>query len=280
MKIIKSIFEMQSYSDKMREEGKTIAFVPTMGNLHDGHISLVKKARELGNIVVVSIFVNPSQFSPNEDYNSYPRTFEEDKTKLKKENTDIIFFPTANEMYDNPKTYVYVEDYSRILCGKSRPTHFRGVTTVVSKLFNIVKPHVAVFGEKDAQQAFIIKKMVKDLNFDIRIETGKIMRETNGLALSSRNAYLTDEEHSKASFIYKSLKGAEDMVYKGEKNPENIVAFIKNMLNEKKVGKIDYVEIVNDDNFLPTSTIAGNIRILVAIYVGKTRLIDNIKVSL
>jgi len=279
MNIITSIGEMQAYSDKMRKEGKTIAFVPTMGNLHDGHISLVRKAKKLGDIVVVSIFVNPTQFGPNEDYKSYPRTFEEDRKKLEKENTDIIFFPDAKEMYDKPKTYVYVEDYSRILCGKSRPTHFRGVTTVVSKLFNIVKPHIAVFGEKDAQQAFIIKKMVKDLNFDIKIETGEIKREPNGLALSSRNAYLTDEEHSKASFIYKSLREAENMIRRGEKNPENIVIFIRNFLNENKVGKIDYVEIVNDDDFLPTESLTGNIRILVAVYVGKARLIDNIKVS-
>lgn len=280
MEIIRNIKEMQCFSDKNRADGKKISFVPTMGNLHEGHISLVRLAKRLGDIVVVSIFVNPTQFGPNEDYRSYPRTFEEDKNKLANENVDVIFYPEANEMYKNPKTFVYVEDYSNILCGKSRPTHFRGVTTVVAKLFNIVKPDIAVFGEKDAQQAFIIKKMVKDLNFDIKIETGKIIRESNGLALSSRNGYLTEGEHNRASYIYKSLLKAKETIENGERDGNKIKEAIRKILNENNVGKIDYIEIVDDDTFTPINKIQGNIRILIAIYVGKARLIDNMRVEI
>ena len=279
MRIINNIEEMQNYSKEQKRNRKTIAFVPTMGNLHLGHISLVKIARRKCDILVVSLFVNPTQFGVGEDFDSYPRTFKEDKIKLEREGVDIIFYPSEKEMYENFKTSVYVDEYSSILCGISRPDHFRGVTTVVTKLFNIVKPDIALFGEKDAQQAFIIRKMVKDLNFDITIETGEIIRESNGLAMSSRNSYLTDIQKKQASHIYKSLIGAKNLIMNGERDVKNIKNYICKIIKDSGIGKIEYIEIVDDNSFNLIDSINDSIRILIAVYVSKTRLIDNIKVD-
>lgn len=279
MRTITDIKEMQNYSKEQKRNRKIIAFVPTMGNLHAGHISLVKTAKRKCDILVVSLFVNPTQFGAGEDFDSYPRTFKEDIIKLEREGVDIIFYPSEKEMYENSKTSVYVDEYSSILCGISRPSHFRGVTTVVAKLFNIVKPDIVLFGEKDAQQAFIIRKMVKDLNFDITIETGEIIRESNGLAMSSRNSYLTDIQRKQASHIYKSIIGAKDLIRNGERDIENIKNYICKIIKDSGIEKIEYIEIVDDNNFNLIDSINGSVRILIAIYVGKTRLIDNIKVD-
>lgn len=279
MRTITDIKEMQNYSKEQKRNRKIIAFVPTMGNLHAGHISLVKTAKRKCDILVVSLFVNPTQFGAGEDFDSYPRTFKEDIIKLEREGVDIIFYPSEKEMYENSKTSVYVDEYSSILCGISRPSHFRGVTTVVAKLFNIVKPDIVLFGEKDAQQAFIIRKMVKDLNFDITIETREIIRESNGLAMSSRNSYLTDIQRKQASHIYKSIIGAKDLIRNGERDIENIKNYICKIIKDSGIEKIEYIEIVDDNNFNLIDSINGSVRILIAIYVGKTRLIDNIKVD-
>jgi pantoate--beta-alanine ligase len=279
VRTITDIKEMQNYSKEQKRNRKIIAFVPTMGNLHAGHISLVKTAKRKCDILVVSLFVNPTQFGAGEDFDSYPRTFKEDIIKLEREGVDIIFYPSEKEMYENSKTSVYVDEYSSILCGISRPSHFRGVTTVVAKLFNIVKPDIVLFGEKDAQQAFIIRKMVKDLNFDITIETGEIIRESNGLAMSSRNSYLTDIQRKQASHIYKSIIGAKDLIRNGERDIENIKNYICKIIKDSGIEKIEYIEIVDDNNFNLIDSIKGSVRILIAIYVGKTRLIDNIKVD-
>lgn len=279
MRTITDIKEMQNYSKEQKRNRKIIAFVPTMGNLHAGHISLVKTAKRKCDILVVSLFVNPTQFGAGEDFDSYPRTFKEDIIKLEREGVDIIFYPSEKEMYENSKTSVYVDEYSSILCGISRPSHFRGVTTVVAKLFNIVKPDIVLFGEKDAQQAFIIRKMVKDLNFDITIETREIIRESNGLAMSSRNSYLTDIQRKQASHIYKSIIGAKDLIRNGERDIENIKNYICKIIKDSGIEKIEYIEIVDNNNFNLIDSINGSVRILIAIYVGKTRLIDNIKVD-
>jgi pantoate--beta-alanine ligase len=279
VRTITDIKEMQNYSKEQKRNRKIIAFVPTMGNLHAGHISLVKTAKRKCDILVVSLFVNPTQFGAGEDFDSYPRTFKEDIIKLEREGVDIIFYPSEKEMYENSKTSVYVDEYSSILCGISRPSHFRGVTTVVAKLFNIVKPDIVLFGEKDAQQAFIIRKMVKDLNFDITIETREIIRESNGLAMSSRNSYLTDIQRKQASHIYKSIIGAKDLIRNGERDIENIKNYICKIIKDSGIEKIEYIEIVDDNNFNLIDSIKGSVRILIAIYVGKTRLIDNIKVD-
>ena len=223
MQVVRQIREMQKISDKLRKEGKRIGFVPTMGYLHEGHISLVRKARELSDSVVVSIFVNPTQFGPGEDFQRYPRDEEGDKAKLDKADVEFLFIPEAKEMYPTGyQTYVEVIEVSKGLCSDFRPGHFRGVATVVSKLFNIVKPHVAVFGEKDFQQFLVIKRMAEDLNFDIEIIPGTLIREEDGIAMSSRNAYLSPEDRKKARVLYRSLVKAKELFDSGEKRAYNI----------------------------------------------------------
>ncbi|MDI6687512.1 MAG: pantoate--beta-alanine ligase, partial [Desulfobacterales bacterium] len=207
IKVITTTTEMQEYSDRMRSLGKTVAFVPTMGFLHEGHLSLIKEGRKLGDNLVVSIFVNPTQFSPGEDFESYPKDFDRDFELLRKESVDVIFYPGKNDLYqDGFQTYVELENLPKHLCGISRPTFFRGVATVVLKLFNIVRPHIAIFGSKDYQQLAVIRRMVKDLNFDIKIVGFPTVREPDGLAMSSRNTYLTPEQRINALSLYKSLK--------------------------------------------------------------------------
>jgi len=281
MEIIKSVIEMQKRAESIRLSGKRIGFVPTMGALHKGHISLFQKARDMSDVLIVSIFVNPIQFGQGEDYNRYPRDFASDEEKCLKAGVDIIFYPEKDDIYPSDfSTFVEVYKLSDIMCGRSRPGHFRGVATIVAKLFNIVKPHIAIFGEKDYQQAVIIKRMVKDLNLDIKVITCPIVRESDGLAMSSRNVYLSSDERKQATSIYKSLKEAEKMIISGERNSLVIKEKIRDIIEENPSFKIDYIDIRDAENLSEIDIIDGRILIAVACLVGgKTRLIDNIVVE-
>ncbi len=281
MEVIRTIPEMQQLADRYRREGKTIGFVPTMGYLHEGHLSLMRIARPKCDVLVVSIFVNPTQFGPNEDFEKYPRDFARDEALCREEQVDVVFYPDAGEMYGpDYLTYVTVEKLSQTMCGLSRPTHFRGVTTVVSKLFNIVKPHLAVFGQKDYQQALIIRKMVEDLNFDIEIITGPIVREPDGLAMSSRNTYLSPEERRSALCLYKSLQLAERLAKEGQRNAAAIREEIEKLIRSHPYTEIDYVAIVDGNTLEPVEEVGDNTLVALAVKVGSTRLIDNTLIRL
>ncbi len=279
MKIIKTIKEMQTYSREMHASGNRVALVPTMGDLHEGHLSLVDAAHRHADIVVVSIFINPTQFAPEEDFDTYPKNLERDCNLCKLRKVDAIFAPEANEMYPEPITAWVIENsLTEVLCGKSRPTHFTGVTTVVTKLFNAVLPEAAIFGEKDFQQVAVIKKMTKDLNFHIEIITVPIVREADGLAMSSRNKYLTEKEHKEALSINISLKAAEEAILSGERNSAVIIKQITLRISQND-GKVDYVEIMNPETLQPITAIEPDTVIAVAAVFGKTRLIDNLVIS-
>lgn len=276
MEIIKEIEEMQKISTNLHKENKIIGFVPTMGYLHEGHLSLVRLARSRANKVVVSIFVNPLQFGPSEDFKVYPRDLERDLTLLAKEGVDIVFVPSAEDLYPSDfKTYVEVRDLTDRLCGAFRPGHFKGVTTVVLKLFNIVKPHLAVFGEKDYQQLKVIQQMVRDLNLEIKILSHPTVREEDGLAMSSRNTYLSGEERRSALALYHSLKLAERLILGGEKDPEKVKQLVKDYIEKFPHNRVQYVEITDPETLKPVSVIEGSVLIAMAVFVGKTRLIDN-----
>lgn len=280
--IVREINRMKEISRKAREEGKIIGFVPTMGYFHEGHLSLVRKAREECDIVVVSLFVNPIQFGPQEDYHSYPRDEERDAEMARDVGVDVLFIPSASEMYpDGYSTYVEVQGLTEGLCGRFRPGHFRGVTTVVLKLFNIVNPQRAYFGEKDYQQLKVIEKMTRDLNLDIQIVPCPTVREEDGLAMSSRNAYLSQEERKAATVIYRSLLEAKRLYEEGERNARKIEQIVeKNLRGEKLVKKIDYVEVVHPETLEELETIGEEGAVLaVALWIGKARLIDNIKLK-
>ncbi len=280
MKIVKSIAEMKKISHKIHSSSLKIGFVPTMGFLHEGHLSLIKIAKKMSERTVVSIFVNPTQFGPNEDYYQYPRDIKRDKELLKKEGVHYIFYPSEEEMYpEGFLTTVKVKKLSEILCGASRPVHFEGVTTVVLKLFNIINPDIAVFGEKDYQQLVIIKKMVMDLNLDISIVSGEIIREQDGIAMSSRNTYLSKEERKQATCLYRSLLIARDWIMAGERNTSIIISRMKEFIKTFPSTKIDYIEIVDPETLNPLKRIKGSARILLAVWIGKTRLIDNLQVN-
>ncbi len=280
MKIIRSISEMQQTAEALRREGQRIGFVPTMGYLHEGHLSLLRKAKNLSDATVLSIFVNPTQFAPNEDLERYPRDFERDEHLARQEGCDLLFYPSEGEMYPKPyRTFVTVDEITRVLCGKSRPTHFRGVTTVVTKLFHIVKPHLAVFGQKDAQQAIVIRQMVRDLNFDVEIVVEPIVREPDGLALSSRNVYLSPEERREATLLYKSLMAAKDCIENGERDAARVRQKIVDMLAKAKTARVDYVEIVDTRDLKPLQELRGEILVALAVYFGQTRLIDNVMLT-
>jgi len=281
MKIIRTVHEMQAEADTFRQAGKKIGLVPTMGYLHEGHLSLIRIARSRADIVAVSVFVNPTQFGPNEDLDKYPLDFERDERLAKESGADIIFYPSKKEMYpEHYLTYVNVEKITGILCGTSRPTHFRGVTTICTKLFLAVKPHFAVFGQKDAQQAVVIRRMVKDLNFDMEIIVGPIIREKDGLAMSSRNAYLSPEERQDALALNESLKLAKDIIAKGEKKTEIIIQTMQEHINSKAHTRIDYISIVHPDTLSPLNEIEDRVLIALAVFVGETRLIDNTKLEI
>lgn len=281
MRIVTRSEDMQRLSLEYKREGKTVGFVPTMGYLHEGHTSLINIARKYTDVVVVSIFVNPIQFGPSEDYDRYPRDIERDKEILEKMGVDVMFYPSVDDMY--PKgftTYVEVKGLSDKLCGRYRPGHFRGVTTVVAKLFNIVMPDVAVFGEKDAQQAIIIKRMVRDLNFPVKIIVGPTVREPDGLAMSSRNEYLTEEERKVAPAIYQSLLLAKSLVEQGERDTSKIIAAMQEFLSKYDRIKVEYIEIVDKEELNPIERLEkGEALIAIAAYLGKARLIDNISVK-
>lgn len=279
MKIISDIQEMKKISQGFKREGKKIAFVPTMGYLHEGHLALMREGRKLADVLVISIFVNPTQFGPHEDFERYPRDIERDQRLAEEVGVDIIFYPSAEAMYPpGYRTYVEVTEWSSVLCGASRPTHFRGVCTVVLKLFNIVQPDVAIFGWKDAQQFLILRRMVEDLNLDIQMVGVETVREPDGLAMSSRNEYLNPSERKQATALYKSLCRAKEMVEQGERNCQKIIDEMKKIIETQPSAKIDYISVVSLDGLKPLSEIQlGNTLIALAVFVGPARLIDNIR---
>lgn len=280
MKIITQIAEMQKQAELLRSEGKRIGFVPTMGYLHEGHLSLVREAKKYSNVVVMSIFVNPTQFGPKEDFEDYPRDFDRDAELAKSAGCDIIFYPDWREVYPQPYlTYINVEKITDVLCGRSRPTHFRGVTTIVARLFNIVKPHVAIFGQKDAQQAIVIKRMAADLNFDVQIIVAPIIREQDGLAMSSRNIYLTTEQRVQAAALYRSLNAARKMIVDGERGANIIKNQVRKIIEQQPDAIIDYIEVVDTTHLEPLLELKGEVLIALAVKIGKPRLIDNIIIT-
>lgn len=267
---------MQARSDQMRREGKTIALVPTMGYLHEGHLSLMREGRRVGDDLVVSIFVNPTQFGPGEDLEAYPKDFERDCDLSEKEGVDVVFAPGEKEVYaKNYQTYVKLEKLPNHLCGLSRPVHFRGVATVVTKLFNMVKPHFAVFGEKDYQQLLVIRQMARDLNFDIEIIGAPIVREADGLAMSSRNSYLTPEQRGSAVCLNKSLKKAQNLVRAGVTDSAKIISDVSDLITSHPETLIDYVAICDPETLEDMETVDRPARMALAVKVGMTRLIDN-----
>ncbi|MBD5544807.1 MAG: pantoate--beta-alanine ligase [Lachnospiraceae bacterium] len=276
MEIVKTIEEVRKQVKEWKKEGLTVGLVPTMGFLHEGHKSLIVKAAEENEKVVVSDFVNPTQFAPTEDLESYPRDINRDAAVCEEAGANLIFYPEPEEMYaPDYCTYVNMDGLTKGLCGKTRPTHFQGVCSVVSKLFHIVSPDKAYFGQKDAQQLAVIKRMVRDLNFDIEIVACPIVREEDGLAKSSRNTYLSQEERKAAVILSKSLKAGKKLIDEGEKETAVIKAQIRKVLESEPLAKIDYVETVNFENMEPIEKVQGQVLAAIAVYIGKTRLIDN-----
>lgn len=275
IKIVKTVAEVRELVKEQKRVGKSVGLVPTMGYLHEGHKSLIDRAVKENDFVVVSDFVNPTQFGPNEDFESYPRDINKDAELCEKAGADVIFNPEPEEMYQNQLTGVTMSEITKHLCGASRPTHFNGVCQVVAKLFNIVTPDRAYFGEKDAQQLMVIRKMVTDLNFDIEIVGCPIIREDDGLAKSSRNTYLNAEERQAALCLSRSLKKAKKLIEDGEKNADVIRKAIREEIEKEPLSRIDYVEVVDLNTLAPTDKISGGILTAIAVYIGKTRLIDN-----
>ncbi len=276
MRVIESVAEMQQLADTWRAGGERIALVPTMGFLHNGHLDLMRTARQLGTKLVISIFVNPAQFAPHEDFDSYPRDLKRDLDLAAEVGVDFAFVPQREDMYpEGYQTYVNVADVSRNLCGQSRPVFFRGVATVVMKLFHVVKPHAAIFGEKDFQQLVTIRRMVRDMNMDIEIVGHPIVREEDGLAMSSRNAYLKPQERPIAQRLSKSLHEAQALVDAGEKNAETVLNAVKELLSAGGGLQIDYAQICNPETIEDVPRIEGPVLLALAAWVGKTRLIDN-----
>lgn len=273
--IVKTIEEVRKYVKAWRREGLSVGLVPTMGFLHEGHRSLIERAAKENDRVVVSDFVNPTQFGPNEDFESYPRDIEKDAALCSDAGAAVIFNPEAKEMYSNALTKVSVDKITKVLCGKTRPIHFDGVCTVVSKLFNIVTPDRAYFGQKDAQQLCVVRKMVKDLNFDIEIVSCPIIREADGLAKSSRNTYLNDEERKAALCLSRSLSIGRELIENGERSADAIKAAVRAEIEKEPLAKIDYVEIVSFDTLESVESISEPVLAAIAVYIGKTRLIDN-----
>ncbi len=276
MKVVKSVKQMQSFSASLRMEGKKIAFVPTMGYFHEGHLSLMKEAKNMADDVVVSIYVNPTQFGPKEDFSKYPRDLDRDLKMAESVNADVIFYPSDREMYPaNYQTYIDVEKVTQNLCGMSRPGHFRGVATVCAKLFNIVKPHIAIFGEKDFQQFTVIKRMVDDLNMDIQIVGLPTVREADGLAMSSRNKYLGRDERKSALSLFAALKLSQKLYSDGEKKSSVIINEVEKLIKKAPYTKIDYIKICDTKTLKDTDRVKNQSVIALAVKVGNTRLIDN-----
>ncbi len=277
MKVLATMGLVRACSRMARQQGKKIGFVPTMGALHEGHLSLVRTAKQQCDLVVVSIFVNPTQFGPNEDFSKYPRTFERDCQLLEREGVDVLFAPSVDEMYGNSSsTYVTVEGLSNKLDGVSRPGHFRGVTTVVSKLFNIIKPDLAFFGQKDAAQVAIVRRMVSDLKISVEIVACPIVREADGLAMSSRNAYLNAEERKRALVLRRSLIAAEEAFTNGERRSSKLIESGLKVFAAEPAVRLDYFQVVDPETLESVEAISRPALVAVAAYVGTTRLIDNV----
>ncbi len=277
MRIIEQIGEMQAWNDLKRREGKRIVLVPTMGFLHEGHLGLIREGKRHGDSLVVSLFVNPTQFAPTEDYQGYPRDFGRDRELLKKEQVDILFHPSVEEIYpEGFQTSVEVEKLSPLLCGAFRPGHFRGVATVVAKLLNIVRPHAAVFGAKDYQQLQIIRRMVEDLNFDVEIVSHETVREEDGLAMSSRNIYLNAEERCVALSLSRSLRRGRSLVEQGERKRAPIIQAVQAEIEKELLARIEYVSLCHPTTLQEVDEIGAEAVLALAVRIGKARLIDNI----
>jgi pantoate--beta-alanine ligase len=271
---------MRSLAEGFRKQGRTIGFVPTMGFLHAGHLSLMRSARQECDVVVASIFVNPTQFGPNEDYDRYPRDEKGDRAACEAAGVDVLFMPTAADMYpEKPIVFVNVEGISEILEGAIRPGHFRGVATVVSKLFNIVKPHKAFFGQKDYQQCAVIRGMVKGLDMDVEVVALPTVREGDGLAMSSRNSYLSADDRRKATAIHRALASAERLIKTGVKAPAELKHVMRSVLDEERGIVVDYIEIADPETLAPLSSAKDGMVLLVAVRIGGTRLIDNLVIQ-
>ena len=282
MKVVDSIASLRALIGEWKRQGSSVGFVPTMGNLHDGHLKLVKRAKAHNDKVIISIFVNPMQFGANEDLDAYPRTIEDDKAKLIGEGADAVFLPSVQDMYPaglDVQTFVEVPGISDVLCGASRPGHFRGVATVVSKLFNMVQPDDAFFGEKDFQQLQVIRTMVRDLSMAVTVHGVPTEREASGLAMSSRNGYLSAEEKAKASLIYQAMQKMKLAIEQGNTNFTDIENSTISEL-EKEGFKNDYVKVVNAQTFMPAAADDAQLVIVVALFMGTTRLIDNLQINL
>ncbi len=280
MQIIKTIKDMQALSRKLRAEKKTIGFVPTMGALHEGHLSLVRRSKEENAVTVVSIFVNPTQFGPKEDFKQYPRDMEGDLKKLSSLNADAVFIPENNEIYpEGFPASINIGHIGEILCGVSRPGHFNGVATVVAKLFNIVIPHRAYFGQKDFQQSVVIKKLVRELDFNIDIIVCPTVRESDGLAMSSRNSYLSQEERKAALVLYRALKHGEGLIDKGIDDLSHIKKEMEAVIKSELLATIEYIEVVNPQSLEEMENIKKPVAICLAVKIGTTRLIDNLIVQ-
>ncbi len=282
MQVICSVLQMQKIVAKLHREGKSIGFVPTMGALHEGHLSLMRRARKENNILIISIFVNPTQFCPQEDYKKYPRPFSQDKRLSQQIGIDYIFAPSVKQMYpDDFLTSVQVKKLTSCLCGSYRPEHFEGVTTVVTKLFNIISPDRAYFGQKDYQQAVIINKMVKDINMPIKVILMPIVRDPDGLAMSSRNKYLNCEERKASLVLSKSLQIARKMIQLNNRiQSKDIIRKMKKEIAKEKLAKIDYVKVVNAETLEEIKQIKRKVLIALAVWIGKTRLIDNLLIKI
>lgn len=274
MKVTKTVEETRKLVKAWKQEGKSIGLVPTMGFLHEGHASLIRRCREENDIVVVSDFVNPTQFGPNEDLEAYPRDFKRDSELCESLGADLIFHPEPEEMYHDPHAFVSIDLLSETLCGKTRPIHFKGVCTVVSKLFHIVTPDKAYFGQKDAQQLAIIRKMVQDLNFDIQIVGCPIVREEDGLAKSSRNTYLNAEERKAALCLSKAIRRGMDVIHP-QANASEVLGEMRAIIEAEPLARIDYVSMVDALTMQPVEKVKKNVLVAMAVYIGKTRLIDN-----
>jgi pantoate--beta-alanine ligase len=277
MEIITTVKEMKEFSSRSRQAGKTISFVPTMGYFHEGHLSLMREARTRGDLLIVSLFVNPTQFGPKEDFKNYPRDFERDRKMAEGVGVDILFAPQASDMYPpDHQTIVRVEKVTQNLCGRSRPTHFQGVTTVVSMLFEIVMPRVAIFGQKDYQQLVAIQQMARDLHMSVEVLGMPTIREADGLAMSSRNTYLSPDERKAALSLYRSLQMANESLQKGERKVDRILREMYEILRSEPLVRIDYVQICDAHTLQDVDRIEGDVVIALAAYLGKTRLIDNL----
>ncbi|MDO8602439.1 MAG: pantoate--beta-alanine ligase [Candidatus Omnitrophota bacterium] len=277
MKVYRNVRSLAKKVSEIKRLNDTVGLVPTMGFLHEGHISLIRKARKDMDHVIVSIFVNPTQFGPGEDFKKYPRDLKRDLDICRKEGADIVFVPKAKDIYpDGYSTYISVRGITEKLCGASRPGHFRGVATVVAKLFNITAPDIAYFGQKDAQQAIIIKKMAEDLNMRVKVKVMPVVREKNGLAMSSRNVYLSRRERIQAQSIYRALRLAKELFHGGEKDSGIIINKMKRVIGKQAETKIDYIKVVGIKNLEDVKKISRGSLVAIAAWVGKTRLIDNV----